>query len=155
MTYRIEGLAPEPFRPFFAMDEAELASWNARRVTAGETGGFPCRVSLEDAAPGERLILVNHVSHDVPTPFRTSYAIYVRERAERPAMFEDEVPPYLDRRTLGLRAFDAAGMLRKAALAMPGEAGEHIRALMADGEVAAIHAHNAAHGCFLARIERN
>ena len=34
MTYRIHGLAPEPFRPFFAMTEAELAERNARRVTA-------------------------------------------------------------------------------------------------------------------------
>jgi hypothetical protein len=155
MTYRIEGLAPEPFRPFFAMDESELAAWNARRVTADSAGGFPCRVSLEDAAPGEQLILVNHVSHDVPTPFRTSYAIYVRECAARSAAFEDEVPAYLDRRTLGLRGFDAEGMLRTAALAMPGEADRRIRAMMAREEVATVHAHNAAYGCFLARIERN
>jgi hypothetical protein len=155
MTYKIQGLAPEPFRPLFAMDDAALAARNARRVIAGEGGGYPCRVSLEDAEPGEALILVNHVSHDVPTPFRTSYAIYIRQAAEQAAAYEDAVPDYLDRRTLGLRGFDGEGMLRTAALAMPGEADQRIRALMASPEVATIHAHNAAHGCFLARIERN
>ena len=155
MTYRIEGLKPEPFRPLFVMNEAELASRNARLAVADREGGYPCRVSLQDAAPGDRLLLVSHVSHDVQTPFRTRYAIYVREKADRPASFEDEVPTYLDRRTLGLRGYDSAGMLRAAALAMPGEADFRIRELLGEARVATIHAHNAAHGCFLARVERN
>ena len=155
MTYRIEGLAPEPFRPFFAMSEAELAARNARRVIADSPTGFPCRVTLEDAAPGESLLLVNHVSHDVPTPFRAAYAIFVREAADAAAVCADEAPDYLDQRTLGLRAFDRDGMLRGGVLAMPGEADARIRELLDRPEVAEIHAHNAAYGCFLARIERN
>jgi hypothetical protein len=155
MTYRIEGLAPEPFRPLFGMSDDELAGWNARRVKADSPSGYPCRVSLRDAEPGETLLLVNHVSHDAPTPFRTAYAIFVREAAQAPASFTDEVPGYLDRRTLGLRAFDESGMLRAALLAMPGEADGRIRELLGDPDVASVHAHNAAYGCFLARIERN
>jgi hypothetical protein len=155
MTYRIQGLAPEPFRPFFAMSEVELAERHARRVTADSPTGYPCRVTLEDAAPGESLLLVNHVSQDAPTPFRTAYAIYVREAAEAAAAYEDEVPLALDRRTLGLRAFDREGMLRGGLLAMPGEADSRIRELLDRPEVAEIHGHNAAYGCFLARIERN
>ena len=38
---------------------------------------------------------------------------------------------------------------------MPGEADARIRALFGRPEIATIHAHNAAYGCFLARIERN
>lgn len=155
MTYQVQGLSPDLFRPFFAMSEAELAARHARRLIADSPTGYPCRVTLEDAAPGERLLLVNHVSHDVPTPFRTAYAIYVREAADAAAVYEDEVPVYLGRRTLGLRAFDAEGMLRGGLLAMPGEADSQIRALLDRPEVAEIHAHNAAYGCFLARIERN
>jgi hypothetical protein len=60
----------------------------------------------------------------------------------------------LDRRTLGLRGFDAAGMLKGALLAMPGEADGGSGSCSADPEIASIHAHNAAHGCFLARVER-
>ena len=154
MAYRIEGLAPDAFAGLFSLGDAELAARNARRVTADSPTAFPCRVSLQDAAPGEELLLVNHVSHDVPTPFRTTYAIYVRKGAE-PAAFTDETPAYLESRTLGLRGFDAEGMLKGGLLALPGEADAKIRALFARPEIATIHAHNAAVGCFLARIERN
>src|SRR3546814_3517722 len=34
MTYLIEGLSPDRFAPFFALDDAGLAAVNARRVTA-------------------------------------------------------------------------------------------------------------------------
>ena len=54
-----------------------------------------------------------------------------------------------------LRAFDAAGMLQTARLAAPGEADTAIRDLFADDGIAYIHAHNAAYGCFAARIERD
>ncbi len=155
MAYRIAGLAREEFEPLFGLDEDELAQRNARRVTADSAAGYPCRVSLEDAAPGEILILLNYVSHDVPTPFRTAYGIYVREAAGAPPCYTDEVPPFLERRTLGLRGFDAEGMLRGALLAAPGEADARIRELFERPEIASIHAHNAAYGCFLARVERD
>ena len=58
-------------------------------------------------------------------------------------------------RLLGLRGFDAAGMLRDGLVAQPGEAEAGIRTLFANPEVATIHAHTAAYGCFIARIERN
>jgi hypothetical protein len=154
MTYQIEGLHYAPFAPLFAMTEAQLVAHNAVRVTA--TGpGYPCRVSLRDADAGERLILVNHVSHDVATPYRSSYAIYVRELAEAPPPLIDTTPPVFEGRQIALRAFDATGMLRTAVVAQPGEADEKIRALFAIDDVAYIHAHNAAHGCFAARIERD
>ena len=155
LAYRIEGLAPAPFAALFAMGDEELARHNAKRVTATASRGFPCRVSLEDAREGEALILVNHVSHDVATPYRSAYAIYVRESAEAPAEYVDATPPVFEGRPLGLRGFDADGMLKAALLALPGEADAKIRELFANGEIATIHAHNAAHGCFAARIERN
>ena len=154
MAYRIEGLAPEAFESLFSMTDGELAARNAVRVTADAGGGYPCRVSLEDAAPGEELVLLNHVSNDVPTPFRTAYAIYVRKGAEA-AAYVDETPDYLGKRTLSLRGFDEAGMLKDASLAMPGEADTKVRALFERAEIATIHAHSATYGCFLARIERN
>lgn len=154
MSYTIEGLAPSRFTRFSIMNDDELAAVNAVRLTADSPTGYPCRVTLEDAAPGDRLILLNHVSHDVPTPFRTAYAIYVREGAARAARYEDEVPAMLDRRTIGLRGFDREGMLRGALLAMPGEADGRIREMLDRPEIDTVHAHNAAHGCFLAAIER-
>jgi hypothetical protein len=154
MAYRMEGLAPEAFESLFGMMDGELAARGMMRVTADSDFGFPCRVSLRDAAPGEELVLLNHVSHDVDGPFRTTYAIFVRKDAEAPASFTDEAPPYLDRRTLSLRGFGADGMLKDGLLAMPGEADAKIRALFERPEVETIHAHAATYGCFLARIER-
>ncbi|HEV2866235.1 MAG TPA: DUF1203 domain-containing protein [Allosphingosinicella sp.] len=153
MVYRVGGLAAEAFAPLFDMSEAELAARRARRTVA-EGSGYPCRISLEEAAPGEALILVNHVSQEAATPFRAAHAIYVRKDVAR-GSFTDAVPAILATRTLGLRAFDREGMLRGALLAPPGEADARIRELFERPEVAEIHAHNAALGCFLARIERN
>jgi len=153
MTYRIEGLNPAQFAGLFAMSDEELAERNARRAVA-DGPGFPCRITLEEAEVGEELVLVNHVSHDAATPFRASHAIFVRKDAN-PACHVDEVPDLFATRTLGLRGFDSEGMLRGALLAQPGEADGKIRALFGQPEIAEIHAHNAALGCFLARIERS
>ncbi len=155
MTYRISGLSPEPFAPLIGAGDDVLASHNAVRVTASADRGFPCRISLEDARAGETLILVNHVSHDVATPYRSSFAIYLREGARTPASYVDATPPVFEDRRIALRAFDAGGMLRGAALAFPGEADAKIRALFASDDIAYIHAHNAAHGCFAAKVERH
>lgn len=150
MIYRIAGLDPALF--------ADTENWIARgaiRVVADRAGGYPCRVSLEDAGPGERLLLVNHVSADVTTPFRASHAIFVREGAEAAPVYRDAVPVMLDRRTLSLRGFDRAGMLVGAGLAGPGEADGGIRGLLEDEEIEYVDVHNAAWGCFLARAERS
>lgn len=154
MAYTIRGLDPEPFEALLAAGDDELARRGARRVRAA-AAGYPCRVSLEEAAEGESLILLNHVSHDVAGPFRTAYAIYVREEAAEAPVYRDAVPAMVDRRTLGLRGFDAQGMLRGALLAIPGEADARIRELLSNPEIASIHAHNAAQGCFLAKAERD
>ena len=153
MAYRIEGLAHEPFAPLFAMSDEALAERNARRAVA-DGPGFPCRVSLEEAAPGEALVLVNHVSQGAATPFRASHAIYVRKDAA-PARYTDEVPAIFATRTLGLRGFDSEGMMRGALLALPGEADSKIRELFERPEIEEIHAHTAALGCFLAKVERH
>ena len=155
MTYKIEGLNPENFAGLFAMDAAGLESVNARRVTAGADMGWPCRVSLLHAKVGESLILLHHLSHDVATPYRSAYAIYVRETAAAAATFVDETPPVFEGRPMAFRAFDNEGMLVNAALALPGQADNRIRELLDDDRISYIHAHNAAHGCFSARIDRS
>ena len=155
MTYRIKGLERDDFATLLGLGDEALAARGAVRVTATADKGFPCRISLEDARAGETLILVNYTSHDVATPYRSAYAIYVRETAHAAASFEYATPPVFEGRPLGLRGFDADGMLRNAALALPGEADAKIRGLFADDAIAYIHAHNAAHGCFAARVERS
>jgi hypothetical protein len=154
MTYRIAGLDPAPFAPLWAMSDAELERRGARRVSADADRGFPCRVTLEDARAGEPLLLVHHVHHDVAGPYRSAFAIFVRQHATTAAVYQNECPPCFAGRTLSLRAFDRHGALADARLSLPGEADAAIRALLADPGIAYINAHNAAAGCFAARIDR-
>lgn len=155
MSYSISGLPAEDFASLFTLDDAALAEQGALRVTAAADAGFPCRVSLEDARAGEQLILLHHTSHDVATPYRSAYAIYVREGAAEARTYIDEPPPVFAGRPLGMRGFDNAGMLRDARLALPDRADAAIRDLFDNPAIAYIHAHNAAHGCFAARIDRH
>ena len=115
---------------------------------------FPCRISLTDRAIGEKVLLLNHISHDVANPYRSSHAIFVTEGEEEAAVYIDEVPPVFEKRVLSLRGFDADGMMAEAILAQPGEADAGIRKLFANPDIVSIHAHNATRGCFSARIER-
>lgn len=149
MAYRIAGLDPAAFA-----DTQALLARGAVRVTADRPDAYPCRITLEDAEPGESLLLLNHISADVATPFRASHAIYIREGARVASVHADAVPALLARRTTSLRGFDAVGMIREAALAAPGEADTGIRRLLDRKEIAHVDIHAAAWGCFLARAER-
>jgi hypothetical protein len=153
MTYRITGLDPAPYKPLFGLSDDELAERGVVRMTVTEPT-FPCRVSLTDRAIGEKVLLLNHISHDVANPYRASHAIFVTEGVEEPAEYIDEVPPVFEKRVLSLRGFDAEGMMADAILTQPGEADAGIRKLFANPEIATIHAHNATRGCFSAKIER-
>ncbi len=98
------------------------------------------------------MILLNHISHDVANPYRASHAIFVADADK--AEFIDEVPPVFETRVLSLRGFDKDGMMADALVTQPGHADEGIRKLFDNDDIAYIHAHNAARGCFSARIDR-
>lgn len=154
MSYRIAGLEPDQFKAYFKMDSGELAGHRAVRTVAKTSAGFPCRVSLRDAEEGEELLLINYVNHAVETPYRNAFAIFVRKDASEAAKFSDECPPVFAGRPIALRGYGRHGMLLAARLASPGQADTLIRELLEDTAIAHIDAHNAAHGCFSARIER-
>ena len=156
MTYAIVGLPVEPFRPLFGLPEEELAARNMVRVVADAPVGYPCRVLLEDARPGETLLLLNHEYQDADTPYRGRHAIFVNEGARSPRRFVDEVPPVLlVRPAISLRAFDEAGMMIDADLASGAAIEPAILRLLDNRRASYIHAHNAARGCYAARIERS
>ncbi len=152
-SYRVRGLDPTPFMPLFGLSDNELAERGIVRMTV-DSPTFPCRVSLTDREIGETVLLLNHVSHDVANPYRSSHAIFVTEGEERAADYVDQVPPVFEKRILSLRGFDADGMMAEAILTQPGEAEAGIRKLFANPEIQTIHAHNATRGCFSAKIER-
>ena len=154
MNFQISGLPLDRFAPLFALSDEELARHDAVRVTADRAPGFPCRVSLQDAEIGERLILLNYEHLPVSSPYRSRHAIYVRESATEARLEVNEVPAQLRSRLLSLRAFDDRGMM-KGADVVPGTAIERaIEQLLQDPAVHYLHIHNAKPGCYAARVDR-
>lgn len=154
MNFRIRGLRAETFRPLFALSDAELTAHAAIRVVADRQPGFPCRVSLADAAPGETLLLLNYEHLAVASPYRSRHAIYVREVAEDVELQLNEVPDVLRTRLLSVRAFDAAGMMRDAEVTDGGMLAELARKMLRAPQCTYLHLHNARPGCFAARVDR-
>lgn len=155
MTFVIAGLPVEEFEPLFGLDDEALQARGVIRKVADAKPGYPCRITLNDAEPGECVLLLNYESHKAATPYRSSYAIYVRELARQPQTLIDTLPPVMERRPIALRIFDAGGMLIGADLGFHGdETRLKIEAAFANPAAAYIHAHNAMHGCFAAEVRR-
>ncbi|HEY2178374.1 MAG TPA: DUF1203 domain-containing protein [Caulobacteraceae bacterium] len=154
-AYSITGLAVEPFRPFFGLAEAALAAHGIVRIRADAPTGYPCRVLLADARPGETLLLLNHEYQSAASPYRGRHAIFVNEAATAPARFENEVPAILSqRKAIALRAFDRAGMMIDADLVPGAEVEATLLRLLDNAKTEYLHAHNPARGCFATRIDR-
>ncbi len=154
MNFRVSGLPLAPFKPLFGLCDAQLAQHEAVRHTADAFPGYPCRVSLQDAEPGETLLLLNYEHLPAAGPYRSRYAIYVREGAAEAHPAVNEIPDVLRRRLLSVRALDERGMLRDAEV-VDGAALEPIIARMLNRrEIAYLHVHNARPGCYAARIDR-
>jgi hypothetical protein len=154
MAFRITGLSPEPFRRLFGLPDDELAKLGVKRYVADKAPGFPCRIEMRDAAPGEAVLLLNHVCQPADTPYRASHAIFVREGAAAAYDRIDEVPAVMRARLLSLRAFDADGMMLDADIVEGAAVEPLIARLLANGDVSYIHAHNAKRGCYSGRIDR-
>jgi hypothetical protein len=154
MSFRISGLPVAPYTHLFGLSDAELAKHAIVRHTADTSPGFPCRVSVRDAEAGETLLLLNYEHLAVATPYRSSYAIYVREYAEEAHLAVNEVPDVLRRRLLSLRAFDKQGMLLDADVADGRDIEPLIERMLERREVEYLHVHNAKPGCFAARVDR-
>lgn len=152
--FRIHALPAARFAPLFALTDDELAARDIRRVVADQAASFPCRVSLRDAEPGERLVLLPHEHHAVATPYRASGPIFVRENATDTTPAIGEVPEQLRRRPLSIRAYGDDGMMRIADV-VEGAAIESLIARFFDrADVGYLHVHFARYGCYACRVTR-
>ena len=154
MAYVVTGLSAEPYRHLYGLSGGELAAHGVKRYVADATPGFPDRIEMRDADPGEFLLLLNHVSVEQDTPYKASHAIFIREGAEHTYRGENEIPEVMFRRLLSLRAFDAEGMMIDASIAKGLEIEPAIKRFFEIPIVSHIHAHNAARGCYSGRIDR-
>lgn len=154
MSFQVHALPYEPFARLFDLSDAELRKHGAERVLVNVKPGFPCRVSLADAEPGETVILVNFEHQPENTPYRASHAIFVRENAEQAFPKAGEVPEVLTSRLVSVRAFDRRHHMIAADVVEGSTLREAIPEILRNPDVFYLHLHNAKPGCFAASVTR-
>ena len=153
-NFRIVALPLRQFQPLFSLDDNELTQKGALRLVVDAKPGFPCRVSLQDAEIGERVILVPFVHHDVESPYRASGPIFVCETAKQVELAPGEIPDVVASRVMSVRAYNDRGMMVNAAVTPGKELKSQIETLFSDATISYLHLHNAGAGCYSCRVER-
>lgn len=154
MAFQISALDRAQFADLFELSDEQLKERGAIRVRADRRSAFPCRVSLADAELGEDVLLINYEHLAVNTPFRASYAIYVRPKANQAHPEKNQIPEMLRSRILSLRGFDRQDMLKAAEIAEGQVLETALEQMFSDAAVAYIHVHFAKAGCYAARVDR-
>lgn len=153
MSYLIEGLDPAKFAPLFRLSDAELTEQGIHAGVAVD-GAAPCRISLCEAAEGDRLLLLNYMHQPATSPYRSKHAIYVAEGSTEAGVYRDCIPPIMQTRILSIRAFDSGDMIVDADVVDGSEAESEIERLLAIPETAYLHVHFAKRGCFAGTVRR-
>lgn len=152
--FRISPLPAVRFAHLYGRSDADLAGIGVIAKIADKAPGFPCRVTLQDAQPGERVLLMNFEHQPAGTPFRSSHAIYVIDGGEDAHVEPGEVPGLMAQRLLSVRAFSHEGMIVDADVVDGREAASLFERLLARPDTAYLHAHYARLGCYAARVDR-
>ncbi len=154
MGFRVTGLSAEPFVHLFGLPEEDLSKYGAKRYVANEKPGFPCRIEMRDAEPGETVLLLNHIYQPADTPYRGMHAIFVREGATDTYDQVNQIPEVMRVRLLSLRGFDMTGMMLDADVVEGAQVEQVIERMFSNPDISYIHAHNAKRGCYSGRIDR-
>ena len=127
------------------------------RMTATADGGFPCRVCLAYAKPGEEVLLG---SYDLVKPqgvYWTPSPIFVHAEPCVPYAGADEVAEIVRRNAIvSVRAYDARGMVLYdlGRVSDGAEVDEPLAAALGDERTEFVNIHTARPGCLLCRVER-
>lgn len=154
MDFRITGLPVEDFTPLLAMDDDELRRVGVTPMIADAPHAYPCRVTLEDAVPGEHVLLLTHAHQPADGPYASSGPIFVRRDATATHIAINRVPGQQRRRLLSVRAYDERNWLVDADVTPGTELESLIGRLFARPEVIYLQVHNARYGCYACRVDR-
>ncbi len=154
MDFQISPLSIDQFSHLFGRDPEALARQGIQRIIVDSNLGYPCRVSLQDAEIGEKVLLLNYEHQTLPTPYRSSHAIFVREIATQAVPDKNDIPGCLRHRLLSVRAFDSSGMMIDADVVEGEGLASLVQRLLENHSAEYLHIHNAKPGCYAALVER-
>ncbi|MBL4629777.1 MAG: DUF1203 domain-containing protein [Paraglaciecola sp.] len=152
MTFQFHSLAAQQFSHLFALSDDKLQKLGVAVYYADANPGYPCRVTLQDAQLGDKLLLLNYQHLAEDSPYRSSHAIFVKDGAVSKICQPGEIPEIIQARLLSIRAFDAQHMMLNADVYEGDNVALLLAELMVNDQVEYLHVHTAKRGCFLALV---
>lgn len=124
-------------------------------ITATEGLRPPCRRCLQDAIPGEVVVLRGYdpFPENSISPYRGSGPIFVHAH-ECKTFDGSKIPERQLRRMMSVRAYNKDDIMVAAKITKGDELEEVAGRMLADEKAGYINVHNALPGCFAFRIER-
>ena len=154
MNFRINGLPIEQFTRVLKLDDAGLERSGITRRVVDAPDSYPCRITLEDALPGEEVLLLTFAHQPAGGPYASSGPIFVRRSATRTRVAMNEVPGQQRRRLLSVRAYDREHCIVDADVTPGVQLESLIDRFFDSTEVSYLHVHNARYGCYACRVDR-
>jgi late competence protein required for DNA uptake (superfamily II DNA/RNA helicase) len=153
-NFQIKALPYSQFAHLFSADKEELQKVGAIKMVVDEQPDFPCRVSLQDAAIGEEVILLPYQHHKTNSPYQATGPIFVRKNALEVTLAVNEIPIMLLHRLLSIRCYNNKGIMINANVVEGKVISETLHTLFANNDIAYVHVHNAKPGCYNCVAER-
>jgi hypothetical protein len=153
-SFQLVGLDHTPFQALFDLSDEQLTQRSIKRCFADESPGFPCRISLEDAQVGEKLLLLPYVHQAADSPYRASGPIFIRRGVQQRKLPVGDVPSYVTNRLMSVRAYDSEHTIVDASVSEGVVVGSELMKYFRRADVAYVHLHNAKRGCFSCQVIR-
>ncbi|MEI5991198.1 hypothetical protein A5881_002731 [Enterococcus termitis] len=154
-NFLITGLKRKDFLWLDSMTTEELEAKNIKKQIVDSSFGFPCRISLKEGVVGETAYLLNYHHLSNQSPYDATGPIFVILGKSEAALQLNEIPSVIYDRFTSLRCYDTSEMIIDAYLYEPKSlTSENISHILANEKIAFIDVHNAARGCYSARINR-
>lgn len=154
MDFRISGLPVSDFAHVLGRNGLAWQGADARLHVVDAPNQYPCRITLEDALPGEEVVLLTYTHQAQATPYRSSGPIFVRRNATATRSVINQVPEQQRRRLLSVRAYDSNHAIVDADVVPGHDLETLIERFFADAAVRYLHVHNARYGCYACRVDR-